>query len=95
MTRTSFRPANIPFAGTSLPAMVDLGRELGYKFVGTERFGINAFFVRNELVPERLPLPSLTEVLGTSSVRRSARAIGQHLQPYAHAFNWIQDPPGP
>jgi hypothetical protein len=89
------RPANVPFAGASLPAMVDLGRELGYTFVGTERFGINAFFVRNELVPERLPLPSATEVLGTSSVRRSARVIGRHLQPYAHAFNWMQDPPGP
>jgi hypothetical protein len=89
------RPADIAFAGTSLPAMVDLGRELGYQFVGTERFGINAFFVRLDLVPDRLPLPSPTEVLSIASVQRSARRIADQLVPYRGALKWVQDPPGP
>lgn len=89
------RPADIPFAGTSLPAMVDLGRELDYQFVGTERFGINAFFVRSDLVPDRLPLPSFVDVLNTASVQRSARLIAKHLEPYRNALLWVQEPPGP
>jgi hypothetical protein len=75
--------------------MVDLGRELGYQIVGTERFGINAFFVRSDLVPDRLPLPSFVDVLNTASVRRSARLIAKHLEPYRNALHWVQEPPGP
>ena len=66
------RPADIPFAGTSLTAMVNLGRQLGYRFVGTERFGINAFFVRDDLVPEGLSEPTIQSVL--------ARPVGQALR---------------
>jgi hypothetical protein len=89
------RPDNVPFAGSSLSALVDLGRMLGYQFVGTERFGINAFFVRDDVVPERLPLLSVTDVLNTLSVRRSARVIGQHLARHRPKLEWVVDPPGP
>ena len=86
------RPDNIPFAGTSLPAMVSLGRQLGYRFVGTERFGINAFFVRDDLVPEGLTEPSIQSVLARPSVRRSAARIGAHLAPHRNALSWVRDP---
>jgi hypothetical protein len=86
------RPGNIPFAGTSLPAMVTLGRDLGYRFVGTERFGINAFFVRDDLVPDGLGEPSVESVLSTPSVRRSAARIGAHLAPHNSSLNWIHHP---
>ncbi|HEY5149235.1 MAG TPA: hypothetical protein VIJ23_05345 [Mycobacterium sp.] len=86
------RPDNIPFAGTSLPAMVGLGRTLGYTFVGTERFGINAFFVRDDLVPDGLPLPSFESVLATPSVRRSAARIAAHLAPHRGALKWVSEP---
>jgi hypothetical protein len=88
------RPDNVPFAGSSLPAVVELGKTLGYQFAGTERFGINAFFVRADLVPERLPLPSVRDVLDTSSVRRSARVIGRHLDHHRGHLRWTVDPPG-
>ena len=35
------------FRGASLAAMCKLGREKGYRLVGTHRFGFNAFFVKN------------------------------------------------
>jgi hypothetical protein len=44
------------FAGASLPAFVKLGRSKGYRLVGVNRYGFNAFFVRNgigdDLIPE-------------------------------------------
>jgi hypothetical protein len=35
------------YRGASLAAMCKLGREKGYRLVGTHRFGFNAFFIRN------------------------------------------------
>jgi hypothetical protein len=44
------------FFGASLGAFVKLGRRKGYRLVGVNRYGYNAFFVRNgigdDLVPE-------------------------------------------
>jgi len=45
--------------GASLPAFVKLGREKGYRLVGVQSLGFNAFFVRTDvredLLPERSP----------------------------------------
>lgn len=45
--------------GASLPAYVKLGRERGYRLVGTNRFGFNAVFLRSDvgvdLIPEVTP----------------------------------------
>ena len=35
------------FMGASLAAMCKLGKEKGYRLVGTHRFGFNAFFMKN------------------------------------------------
>lgn len=35
------------FRGASLAAMCKLGREKGYRLIGTHRFGFNAFFMKN------------------------------------------------
>lgn len=43
------------YFGASLAAFVKLGREKGYRLVGTNRYGYNAFFVRNDLMPDLLP----------------------------------------
>ncbi len=43
------------FAGASLGAFVKLGRRKGYRLVGTNRYGYNAFFVRNGLGDHLLP----------------------------------------
>lgn len=43
------------YAGASLMAFVKLGREKGYRLVGAQRYGFNAFFVRNDVGAELLP----------------------------------------
>jgi hypothetical protein len=87
------RPAEVPFASTSLPAMVSLATELGYRFVGTERFGINAFFVREDLAADRLPAVSVSDALSVPSVRRSADRLRAALEPYRAGLRWTVDPP--
>ena len=43
------------YAGASLAAMIKLGNRKGYRFVGTNLYGFNAFFVRDDLAQESLP----------------------------------------
>lgn len=43
------------FSGASLAAFVKLGRRKGYRLVGVNRYGYNAFFVRNGLGDTHLP----------------------------------------
>ena len=45
----------INYCGASLPAFVKLGRRKGYRLVGVNRLGYNAFFVRNDLGERHLP----------------------------------------
>lgn len=43
------------YAGASLQAFIGSGRRKGYRFVGANAIGTNAFFVRNEISPTLLP----------------------------------------
>jgi len=43
------------YHGASLPALTKLAKRKGYRLVGTNRFGFNAFYVRNDIAPEILP----------------------------------------
>lgn len=43
----SFTSDSENYRGASLAAMSKLGREKGYRLVGTHRFGFNAFFIRD------------------------------------------------
>lgn len=43
------------YVGASLPAMAKVGRQKGYRLIGANLFGYNAFFVRQDLVPDLLP----------------------------------------
>jgi hypothetical protein len=43
------------FCGASLSAFVKLARKKGYRLVGCNRYGFNAFFVRNPLAEQQLP----------------------------------------
>jgi hypothetical protein len=47
--------------GASLKAYENLGRQLGYSLVGCEFTGINAFFVRNDLVGDKFAEPFTAE----------------------------------
>lgn len=43
------------FFGASLPAFVKLAHQKGYRLVGVNRYGYNAFFVRNGLADDLIP----------------------------------------
>ena len=51
--RTQAHHSNLYFGG-SLPAIVKLGEEKGYTFVGTTSAGCNAFFIRDDFAPKIL-----------------------------------------
>jgi len=43
------------FCGASLPAFVKLGKKKGYRLVGCNRYGYNAFFVKNTCGEKQIP----------------------------------------
>lgn len=47
--------------GASLKAYELLGRQLGYSLVGCDYFGVNAFFVRDDLVADKFAAPFTAE----------------------------------
>ncbi len=49
------------FAGASLAAFVKLGRKKGYRLVGANRYGFNAFFVRNDVAFHEIPETSVAD----------------------------------
>lgn len=44
------------YFGASIRAMILLAKEKGFTFLGSNSNGVNAFFVRNDLAPQVLPL---------------------------------------
>jgi hypothetical protein len=48
-------PHGRDYAGASLAAFVKLGNEKGYRLVGCQRYGFNAFFVKRGLAEDSLP----------------------------------------
>jgi hypothetical protein len=52
--RTESHYSNLYF-GASLAALTDLANKRGYTLVGTNSTGINAFFIRNDLMNDSLP----------------------------------------
>lgn len=52
---TKFRAKNTAYFGATLPAMIKLAKEKGYRLVAINSFGHNAFFVKNNLGKKYLP----------------------------------------
>ncbi|MDD5570105.1 MAG: hypothetical protein PHD97_03010 [Bacteroidales bacterium] len=46
---------NIDFCGASLAAFVKLGKQKGYRLIGCNKYGFNAFFLRNDLGADVFP----------------------------------------
>jgi hypothetical protein len=61
------------YVGASLNAFVKLGREKEYRLVGANRYGYNAFFVRNGEGDELLPEVSAASCLSHRKVRNGMR----------------------
>ncbi|MDT7541497.1 MAG: hypothetical protein QOE33_1401 [Acidobacteriota bacterium] len=56
-----------PYLGATLPAFVKLARRKGYRLVGGERLGFNAFFVRDGLGEVVLPEVEAAAVAGVAA----------------------------
>jgi hypothetical protein len=61
------------FAGASLSAFVKLGRRKGYRLVGVNRYGYNAFFIRNGLGDDALPEIDVRDCFGHPKVQWGMR----------------------
>jgi len=58
----------VPNFVASLSAFVKLSRRKGYRLVGVNRYGYNAFFVRNGLHLDLLPEIDVRDCFGHSKV---------------------------
>ncbi len=72
------------FAGASLLALKKLADEKGYRLVGCNCFGFNAFFVKNELGMDFLPTVSVESCLQHERVRWSIK----ERYPMSKDFDW-------
>jgi hypothetical protein len=63
------------YAGASLAAMIKLGKRKGYRFVGTNLYGFNAFFVRDDLAREALPEADPREAFFHAAPTHAASAV--------------------
>lgn len=74
--RTHAHHSNLYF-GASLPALIHLGEQKGYRFVGTNSNGCNAFFVRADHAPAIVD--ALDEIRSYPSRFREARDASAQL----------------
>lgn len=57
------------YSGGSLPAFVKLGKEKGYRLIGCNRLGFNAFFLRDDICPAEFPEADPSRCLDVPFVR--------------------------
>ena len=91
--RAEFTAYGSDYAGASLKAFVDLGREKGYRLVGTNAFVTNAFFVRDDIDCDWLP-----EVTPQSCFGHPRARFGQERRlPAVRDRDWVflDAPPAP
>jgi hypothetical protein len=81
-SRRAAHPSGL-YYGASLAALVKLGSEKGYRFVGCNSSGVNAFFVRDDVAPPGLP--ALTAAQGFRENAAQNRAV-----PYREQFEAIR-----
>jgi hypothetical protein len=74
--RTHAHYSNLYF-GASLPALIHLGEQKGYRFVGTNSNGCNAFFVRADYAPA--VVGAIDEIRSYPSRFREARDANAQL----------------
>jgi hypothetical protein len=63
------------YSGASLPAFVKLARRKGYRLVGVQRLGFNAFFVENGVGEDLLPEVSIESCIDFPFVKWARRDL--------------------
>ena len=71
------------YAGASLPAFVKLARRKGYRLIGTNGIGYNAFFLREDVGTEYFP-----EVSAESCINRNVSAHSAVAVQKLGAYTW-------
>jgi hypothetical protein len=73
------------YAGASLSAFVKLGRLKGYRFVGTNTIGTNAFFLRYDVASHLIP-----EAIPADAFKHPRAQFGMHVR-YQHikSKEWV------
>lgn len=56
---------DITYHGASLPALTSLGKKKGFRLIGVDSLGINAFFLRNDVGLDEFPTVSAEECLAS------------------------------
>lgn len=74
------------YSGASLPAFARLAKRKGYRLVGTQALGFNAFFIRNDLAVEIFPEVTVQSCLDRPFVRWAMR----DLLPLVKDKEWIE-----
>jgi len=74
------------FCSASLSAFVKLGREKGYRLVGINHLGYNAFFVKNGIGEDVLPEISATSCFNHPKVKWGI----EQRYPHVKDFPWVE-----
>jgi hypothetical protein len=74
--RTTKHYSNL-YWGASLSAMTFLANRKGYSLVGTNSSGCNAFFVRDDLLNEKVKVLTAEQVFSPSTIRQSRDRQGK------------------
>jgi hypothetical protein len=84
--RAPLEGSDINYFGASLRAYCRLAREKGYRLVGCERYGFNAFFVRDDVGSGVLPEVPLESCFGHPYTRHAMRERSAALRRRA----WVE-----
>lgn len=74
------------YCGASLPAFVKLARRKGFRLVGCNRLGYNAFFVRDPLAIGVLPEVDVRSCFGHAKTRHGM----EHRFPQVRDLPWVE-----
>lgn len=74
--RSSAHHSNI-YYGTSLSALFKLGAKKGYNLVGCNSAGNNAFFLRNDLITDKIKAKTVAEAFVSNKFRESRDENGE------------------
>ncbi len=73
------------FRSVSLLAMIKLSRKKGYTMVGSHKYGFNVFFVRDDLLNDLLPRPTIDEIQDNEYTR----IVRNSRWPLLKDYPWI------
>lgn len=84
--RPGCRDQHPAYYGASLNAFVKLARRKGYRYVGANRYGYNAFFVREDLAPACLAEARLEDAFRHQRAQELMVTQGPEL----NAYEWVE-----